>query len=308
LARTRRADWRRHLDGWQGGAIVLVLAGSAILLGVPRSVPPEEIPPPHYDVPTLQAVIAEDDHLAEEAARTELDVDVRTLGREMRAYNTVAATGKGEELVPARAKLAEAATKAQLRSMAGVRQLRAWQMKQFLAELSRWQATGEETEELHALGGDFLAAARRNGWCTGPERKMVPDGRVLRVLYKKRWNDVAGLRSEELGLSLAEDQIRFGFLLEHPFRGVARVVGAAVDERVAAFEQAKAQLEIIERLAARDPDYPAELARGVVEFRLGRFPIAAEAFRRHLEVSPDGAWALRARNYLKAALDRANEP
>jgi hypothetical protein len=302
-----QSGFRRHLDGWQGGVIVLVLAGSAILLGVPRSVAPEEIPMPRWDAFALAAGMAADDTLAHQAQDTELDVDVRTLGREMRAYNLVAAAGKVDELVQARARLAEAAVPALLRSMTQVRALRAWQMRSFLGELRRWQETGEETEELRALGGDFLSMARRNAWCVG-ERRLVVDERVLRVLFKKRWNDVASVRTPELGLTLEEDRLRYGFLLEHPFRGPTRVVGAPVDARVEAFERGRARLETVERLRERDPDYPADLARGVIEFGLGRYPVAAEAFRRHLEARPDGPWTLRARNHLKAALDRSNEP
>jgi hypothetical protein len=32
-----------------------------------------------------------------------------------------------------------------------------------------------------------------------------------------------------------------------------------------------------------------------------------EAFRRHLEIAPDGPYALRAQNYLRAALGRARD-
>ena len=38
----------------------------------------------------------------------------------------------------------------------------------------------------------------------------------------------------------------------------------------------------IEELAALDPSYPADLARGVVLYRLARYPAAVEKFRRHL--------------------------
>ena len=59
-----------------------------------------------------------------------------------------------------------------------------------------------------------------------------------------------------------------------------------------------------QKLAARDPSYPAAFARGVLLFRMQRFGPATEAFRNHLEASPDGPYALRAQNHFKAALDR----
>jgi hypothetical protein len=63
----------------------------------------------------------------------------------------------------------------------------------------------------------------------------------------------------------------------------------------------------IEELAAVDPSYPADLARGVVLYGLHRYAASTELFRRHLDVHPDGPFTLRAQNYLKASLARAAE-
>jgi tetratricopeptide (TPR) repeat protein len=73
-----------------------------------------------------------------------------------------------------------------------------------------------------------------------------------------------------------------------------------------AFED-RFRLKKIDELSAVDPTYPKELARGIVLYRLGRYPLAVEAFRQHLERSPDGAFSLRAQNYLRAALGKAND-
>jgi tetratricopeptide (TPR) repeat protein len=67
------------------------------------------------------------------------------------------------------------------------------------------------------------------------------------------------------------------------------------------------RLKKIDEIAALDPAYPSDLARGIVLYRLGRFLPAVQAFRRHLEASPDGPFTLRARGYLRAALGRASE-
>ena len=64
-----------------------------------------------------------------------------------------------------------------------------------------------------------------------------------------------------------------------------------------------ALFEKIRELARVDPTFPGALAEGVVLFRLGRYEAAAVAFERHLAAFPDGPWTLRARNYLKAALE-----
>jgi len=70
---------------------------------------------------------------------------------------------------------------------------------------------------------------------------------------------------------------------------------------------AQYRLKKLDELAAVDPSFPVHLARGVVLYQLQRYPLAVEAFRRHLERAPDGPFTLRAQNYLRAALGRARE-
>jgi hypothetical protein len=45
----------------------------------------------------------------------------------------------------------------------------------------------------------------------------------------------------------------------------------------------------------------------VVLYRVGRYPAAAQALRDYLGTSTDGCYALRARNYLVAAVAREND-
>ncbi len=185
---------------------------------------------------------------------------------------------------------------------AGRFKLRAYQMRRFIAELRRWQADGIESDELTALGGDLVKALRRNRWCRSGGRELVMDGRVLRVLFKKRWNELTGLRQGPFALTLDEDRLRYGFLIEHPFVR-DKQASLAATPKVTAARQEAARLRMIEKLAKRDPAYHADLARGVVLYQLDRFAVAGEAFRRHLAARPDGPHTLRAQNYLKAALD-----
>jgi hypothetical protein len=62
------------------------------------------------------------------------------------------------------------------------------------------------------------------------------------------------------------------------------------------------RLRNITALGKIDPRYPAALARGVALFQAEAFEAAAEEFRAELSARPDGAWHLRARNHLLAAL------
>ncbi len=285
--------WWRHLDGWQAGAIVVVLAGSAVILGVPKAATPEVIPAPRIDGRALAEVMDADEQRALAAQRVQLDHDVRRVGQLFRHYNLAAAEGRETDVMDLRGELLNASRAALARSPEGLTQLRAYQMLRFIEVLHDWTRTGEETEELRALGGDFVTTLARNRWCREGSRELVLDDRELRVLYKKRWNDVTGLHGPSFDPTVDEDRVRYGFLLRHPYN-------APDDARAAA-----ARLEIVDRLAAVDPSYPAGIARGVVLYRLGRFTHASQALSAHLEAHPDGPYTLLATNYLKAALDMA---
>jgi hypothetical protein len=97
------------------------------------------------------------------------------------------------------------------------------------------------------------------------------------------------------------------FLLLHPPRDPSSTGDGrdkvAAQRTVQLAEQYR--LKKIEELRALDPAYPADLARGIVFYRLHRYPQAVEALRKHLEDHPDGPWAVRAENYLRAALGGA---
>jgi TolA-binding protein len=61
------------------------------------------------------------------------------------------------------------------------------------------------------------------------------------------------------------------------------------------------KLEHIARLAAIDPAYPADYARGIASFRRGDFGASTKAFRSWLRDHPEGPLALRAQSFLRAA-------
>lgn len=302
-ARTKGVGWKRHLEGWQAGAIILLLAGSAIILSTPRGAIPVTPPAPSVDNAAVAAIMTADDQWAIGATARPLDVDVRAVGDQIRAYN-VAASQKDEAGVQdARARLLEASQKALVRSKEELLMLRAYHTKRFVEELRQWQRDGAASDELAALSGDFVDTLARNAWCVS-ERELLMTEPELRVLFKKRWNDITGLRGPSFDLSVDEDRMRFGFLLRHPFRDQR---SAPEGSRIAIAQRANAQMAVIEKLVTLDPGYPVDIARGVVLFQQQRFAAAGEHFRRHLAAHPDGPHTLRVRNYLKAALDLAAE-
>ncbi len=298
-----RSRLRRQLDGWQAGAALLLLAGSAVFLVVPRAVEPTDLPLPMVDQQSWRETAAQDDSWARAAQRDGLDFDIRMVGKEFRAYNFAAAAGQEQEFVQARRRLMRATARALRRSEAELLKLRAYQLREFIAELRPWQRSGKVSSELIQLGGDILQMLRRNRWCRGSGRELLADERVLRVIYKKRWNDVTGATGGPFVLTRDEERIRYTFLLRYP-PSKQRIARGRVDERLNTVRDNQMRLRTIDKLAAVDPSYPAELARGVVLYWLGSYALAMGAFRRHLEAFPDGQYALRATNYLKATLDR----
>jgi len=319
--------WARHLEGWQPAVLAVFIAGSAALLAVPQPVEPTDLPLPVVDGRAL-ARIAEADadraaaldaDPARGRAALELDVDVRALGSAIRAFNLADARPdrKDAEIDAARKRLNAAAAPALAQGAQAVLALRAWQQRAFLRAVRRWESTGEETDELRALGGDVLGFLRQNGWLEeGPGRRRVMlDGPRLAVMFKKRWNRVVGVQGAPFDTTAEEERAWIGFLIAHPARDALPAAVVAAAGRGPAAAQAALErraneyrLKKITELAAIDPAYPRDLARGVVLYWLGQHAEAVQAFRRHLEASPDGPHTLRAQNYLRAALGRVTDP
>ncbi|WP_437275616.1 hypothetical protein WME90_30765 [Sorangium sp. So ce375] len=339
-----RRGWRRHLEGWEPGLVAVFIAGSAAILAVPRPVEPAELPLPLADARALARVQDADITRAREAERLGLDAEVRELGSAIRAFGLVDADAAHTEaeLLAARARVIDAVGPALAQGDEAVLRLRAYQLRSFVREVRRLEATGEASDELRELGGDFPGLLRRSAWLRRGEsgqrgdgskaRHVAVDGTVLGVLFKKRWNAIVGIQRDPFTPSLDEERALFKFLLSYPLVAarsaqdlpappadeaaarLAQAGGAGARSAAAALRAAEAEraeeryrLKKIDELAALDPSYPRQLARGVALYRLGSFMQAAEAFRSHLDQHPDGAYTLRAQNYLRAALERARE-
>ncbi|WP_236644100.1 hypothetical protein [Sorangium cellulosum] len=324
--------------------MAVFIAGSAAILAVPRAVEPAEVPLPLADARALTRVRDADVARAREAEQLGLDAEVRALGSAIRAFGIVDADADHTEaeLLAARKRVLEAAGPALAQGDEAVLRLRAYQMSSFVREVRRFEATGEASDELRELGGDFPGLLRRNAWLSaggagprgggGEARRVAMDGAALGALFKKRWDAIVGLRRAPFGVALDEERALYKFLLSHPLSGrsaqeLAAPPAAETAARLepqagepgprspaAALRAAEAQraeehyrLKKIDELAALDPAYPRHLARGIALYRLGKFVQSADAFRSHLDHHPDGAHTLRAQNYLRAALERASE-
>jgi hypothetical protein len=307
----KKGGLRRHFEGWEAGVVAVAIAVTGVLLALPLAVAPRDLPAPTADEKAL-SVLFEREHglataiaaalreeIADPAKGTHL-FDLRAFGEAFRAYGRSESADETYDVLRARQKLLEALARARSLGDDKLLALRAYQKELFGAELTRWEDTGQSSDELTGLGGKFLTTAERDGWLEGGTVAM---GRVLRgIFFKRRWNEITGLTDPPFALSLDEHRAFYAFLLEHPFVDNKKNLQPADACRVAD----QWRLRKIEELGRIDPAYPYALARGVLFYRLGRYPAAAQSLRDYLATA-DGRYALRARNYLAAAVSKAQE-
>jgi len=184
--------------------------------------------------------------------------------------------------------------------------LRAYQMEVFLRELAVWEATGRESVELRELGGGIIALLKRSQWVQpqGAGFHILPDRNVLEILFRKRWNEVTGLKDPPFAVTLDEERAAFAFMLTHPIAAANTPPDAASQCRSAN----QYLLRKVGELAAIDPDYPGELARGMVLLRMGRAKEAVDVLTARLDKRSDGPYTMHVRNTLRQAQEKLGTP
>jgi hypothetical protein len=308
----KKGGLARHFEGWEAGLVAVVIALAGVLLAVPLRVEPRDLPVPLVDGKVLsttrereralaRAVVpALEKEIADPVRGTEL-YDLRAFGEAFRAYGRAEASDDVYPTVRARQQLLETVSKARALGDDKLLGVRAYQMQLFSSELDRWENVGQPTDELAGLGGRFLEIAARNGWL---DRRTVAMDPLLRgIFFKRRWNEVTGLTQPPYALVLDEQRAFYAFLLDHPYVESK----GSMNERDACRAADQWRLRKIEELSRIDPSYPYALARGVLFYRLGRYPAAVQALRDYLSEGTDRRQVLRARNYLVAAEARATE-
>lgn len=293
--------------------------GVAVFLGgllLPRANPPEDIPLPNVDGRALAQTEAQDHRLAELARNQLLPPEVRELGSAIREFNSrEARDAEGVAMNNARVTLGQLLGPALAGGVDTLLRLRAVQLEGFLAEVRTYEATGQASKELDALGGTFVRRMTQVGWCA--DHKVLLSDAERRVAFKMAWNGVAGVGSRpEFMVSLDETRTLYTFFLSHPHASEAakaRIDGSrqsatdkATCDALESGENVAAEawrLDKINKLGAIDPAYPLAYAQGVAQFRLGHFEASVDAFEAWIQAHPNGAYALRARNHLRAALE-----
>lgn len=305
--------------GGSGRALALVPILVAILsfaLMIPRSAVPEAIPVPVVDGRVIAQVAARDRALADKVKSEPLPGVVRALGSVLREFNMKQAEDADElTLTAIRGRLNDALVAAVSEGSDKLIALRAVQVEAFLEEVRKFERTGEESEELHALGGGFVRRLRFSGWCTG--HTIVLDEDERRVAFKAAWNGALGLDANpDFAPTLDETRVLYTLYIQHPHAPEsardkieaarrdnpdAKTCAELLNHERQATESWR--LDKIKKLATLDPTYPTDYAVGVAEFRRGQMAAANTAFRAWLGQHPDGPYSLRARNYLKATVE-----
>lgn len=284
---------------WEGWPLIPIVGGSAVFLALlilPTRVKPPSIPLPAVDRVRERDQAAHFSELAARVAQAPLPYDVRAVGEAIRQYGTAEARGDSEApqiLAEARVSAARALRSHGPSPLLG---LLAYQANAFQLAVQGWEAARSEQApklpaDLEELGGAFMARADANGWLNS-NGALLATKNELAVLFRARWLSLTELSDvPELRFSLNDWRLYFGFLLRHPPRkdGPPEIQ----------------QLSFVAALERKDPEYPAQLARGILQLQLGNAEAATPAFRAHLSAHPDGEWHLLARNLLLTSLPQA---
>ena len=298
--RVKDGRWRRHLEGWQGGVVALLVAALGLALGVPHGAQPPDFPVPTPDARRIASTLRQDAVQAEalerspEVERGGTAFELRQLGAEIRRYGEADAAGEQGVLNELRGGLLRGAYNVlQAGGAEPLLQLRAYQQRIFLRELARWESTGQESPELKQVGGGVTRTLKSSRWITSSGHFRGDEG-VRAAMFKRRFAEILGLQGRaEFALSREEARALYGLLLAYP-----PVQGPAVGGF---------RLRKVDELAAVDPEYPRKLGRGVALLGMGQGAAAVVELREHLAERPDGPHTLRARNYLAAAVELAEQ-
>lgn len=295
---------RKHLDGWQLGVLAVVIAWGSAVLMVPRTALPDRVPLPRVAPAAREAIVRRDRDLAARATTRPLELAVRRLGADVREIGRAEAgsgTAPGELVERTRKDASDAVA----RTPDQVLELRAYQTELFTKAVYAWAASGKDSADLLDLGGAVRDLLPTNGWTAteGKRTRIVIDELALRAFFKRRWDSLAGLSGAAFALDVDETRAVIAFQIERSSSLLDAAANAG--QLVEGNPETTSLLDHVRELGELDPTYPFRFAEGVVHFKSANYTAAVDAFSRFLQATPDGPYALRARNYMKAALQGA---
>jgi hypothetical protein len=291
--------------GWQVGLAIIFTAILSFAVVTPRPAMPEEIPLPIPRHGALKQLFQEESRRASLAVQQELPFETRQVGEYFRQVGLATAADDPTQLEHFQRLINSRIRESNARPEESWLRLRAYQTQDFLRELENFERTGIESSGLQELGGDFVRVARQAGWIRsqGSRQKLLIDEDIRRILFRKRWNDILGIKTSAFAISLDEQRAWHAFLFSHPIVPIT----PGFDERL---RQRKADEYTLRKVTAYgpiDPHYPTDYARGLLLLRLDQYDTAVLSFVKYLENNPDGPHTLRVRNSLRYAQERLHE-
>jgi hypothetical protein len=296
-ARPATVGWRKHLDGWQVGVVLVTSAIAPALLAVPHATISRELPMPSVNR-TEQARLRQTE--ADLATRAPLPYIARSIGEALRRYGALRAQANEPAAEEMLSDLRDAVHTAWQENQApALLQLRAVQARLFVAAANQLDDNPSQrpTSDLLELGGEFAHDASEGGWLGS--NGLLASEDELRTWFVIRWNTLTELsREPRFAPSLNEWRCYYRFLLraDHEPPGVALRDVLGYRGRV------------IAALAQKDPDYPIDLALGLLSCQQGELSTCADMLSRYLQHTPEGPWSLRVRNTLTAASEAFGDP
>lgn len=281
--------------------ILVALSISGAMVVVPRPTYPQVLPLPTSERTQIHSREQEEIKRALSVASGSLDKETRAIGEQFRRLGQTLAVHNsfnGPELDALRRdaqrlllRKAEGATPSGAEALLN---LRALQGQLFLDAIQLWQHSGKINDDLRELGGPFHKIAQES-WIQ--EGKLVLNQDELRLFFRMHWGKLTGLYGAEgFGPSLPELRRYYLSNLEHPPGAPSDLVTRTVN-----------QIGFVRALGKVENGYPALLAEGILQLRLGQSLLALKNLKAHLEQHPQGPWAHLARNHLILAARQADE-
>jgi hypothetical protein len=285
-----KTGWRKHVEGWQVALVLTVCAAAPSLLAIPHATISREIPLPTIDRAEQRRVAQRDRELARDAT---LPYETRAIGDALRRYGVLRARGEQTAAQWILNDMQTAVRAAQRdHQLQPLLRLRAVQAQLFVSATDRLRVASppDSDPDVFELGGEFVKEARAAGWL-GP-LGLRATAEELRTWFVIRWNQLTQLTQEPLfAASLDDWRCYYAFLLRDDHRPPDVPWGDVLSYRA----------RVISALAQKDPDYPFDLAQGLLSCQAGDYTTCSDLLLRHLRRSPNGPWSLRAQATLKAA-------
>ncbi len=241
--------------------VALIAALVTALFVVPRPHTPKDVPYPPVDYDRTRAEWTEITERAQAAMATGLHVDIRGIGERVRRVSRLEVAGESEPYASERARL-RALTHELLRQKREheLLQLRDVQAVLFVSALeAHWQnPTTETATAIQELGANVLSylGAKERGWSRNREL-LQP---TLIALFNVRWAELLAVPEHLLFAPTA-----------NAHRLIQRFLVTYQLERGAKRDHQQL-LTLLAAVPKYSPQYPAEYARGIVLYQMGRLP------------------------------------